>query len=124
MKSYGLKHGLPTIDIMDLFPSFRETIYPYSFLADISETRDLALLSALAQGYDRCSYLEIGSLRGESIANVDSIADECISISFSDEEMRQHGFSAKFLQKNRFFSRDLKNMTHIGHNSLTTIFSF
>ena len=123
IKRYGLEFGLPTIDMLDLFPSFKVTVDPYSFLADTSETIDIAILKALAQTYDHCSYLEIGSWRGESLANVASIADECISISFSDEEMRQHGFSEKFRQNNRFFSKDLKNVTHIGHNSLTFDFS-
>jgi hypothetical protein len=123
IKRYGLKHGLPTIDMLDLFQSFEETVEPYSFLADTSETVDIALLKALARRYDGCDYLEIGSWRGESIANVASIADKCISISFSEEEMLQHGFSEKFHQNNRFFSKDLKNVTHIGHDSLTFDFS-
>ena len=123
MKRYGFRYGLPTIDILDLFQSFKETVDPYSFLEGTSETIDIALLKALARRCDHCSYLEIGSWRGESLANVASIADECISISFSDEEMHQLGFSDKFLQNNCFFSKDLKNVTHIGHNSHTFDFS-
>lgn len=116
MKSYGLKQGLPTVDILDLFPNFKEIVDLYSFLGGTSETINIALLRAQARGDDHLRYLEIGSWRGESIANVASLADECISISFSDEDIGQHGFSEKFRQNNRFFSKDLKNMTYIGHN--------
>lgn len=123
IKRYGLKYGLPTIDILDLFTSFEESLQPYSYLEGTSQTIDIALLKALARRYDHCRYLEIGSWRGESVANVASIADECISISFSDEEMRQLGFSNKFIQNNYFFSKDLKNVTHIRHNSRTFDFS-
>lgn len=122
-KKYGYKYGLPTIDLLDLFPNFEETVEPYSFLEGTSGSIDLALLKALARKYNHCRYLEIGTWRGESVANVASIADECVSIDFSDDEMRKRGFSSKIIKIQRFFSRDLKNVTHIGHDSHSFDFS-
>jgi len=123
IKRYGYEYGLPTIDLLDLFPNFEETVEPYSFLEGTSLPTDLALLKALARKYDYCRYLEIGTWRGESVANVAAIADECVSINLSDDEMRQRGFSSEFIKVHRFFSKNFKNIFHIGHNSHSFDFS-
>jgi len=117
--THGFGDGLPQLDLLDLFPSFDESVTPYAFLEGGSTTIDLALLKALARRYERCRYFEIGSWRGESIANVASVAGECISLSLSEEEMRQAGWGGRYLATARFFSRDLKNVVHIGHDSRT-----
>ena len=117
--THGLARGLPQIDLLDLFPTFDEAVTPYAFLEGGSTTIDLALLKALARRYERCRYFEIGSWRGESIANVASVAHECISLSLSDDEMRQSGWSDPFVATAKFFSRPLKNVVHLGHDSKT-----
>ena len=117
--THGLADGLPQIDLLDLFPAFDESVTPYAFLEGGSSTIDLALLKALARRYERCRYFEIGSWRGESIANVASVAHECISLSLSDEEMRQAGWTDPYVATAKFFSRPLKNVVHIGHDSKT-----
>ena len=118
-RMHGLKNGLPTLDLLDLFPDFEEQVSPYAFLEGGSTTIDLALLKALARRYDACRYFEIGSWRGESVANVASVAKECISLSLSDDEMRQAGWNDRYVATAKFFSRHLKNVVHIGHNSRT-----
>jgi len=123
MKRYGYEHGLPTTDLLDLFPNFAETVEPYSFLEGTSLPIDLALLKALARNYEHCRYLEIGTWRGESVANVASIADQCVSINLSGDEMRQRGLSKEFIDVHRFFSKNFKNISHIGHDSHSFDFS-
>src|SRR5437867_1939759 len=91
LRNYGIRDGLPTIDVLDLVPDLEETIAPFSFLEGGSPAIDLAVLKALAKRYAECRYFEIGTWRGESVANVASVAKECISLSFSDQEMQQRG---------------------------------
>src|SRR5262245_53985194 len=85
---YGFGRGFPALDLLDLVPDLEETIYPYSFLDGQASPTDLALLKGMARRRPGCRYLEIGTWRGESLANVASVAGECVSISLSDEEMK------------------------------------
>ena len=118
-RKYGLRGGLPQLDLLDLLPTFDERVTPYAFLEVGSTTIDLARLRALARRYDHCRYFEIGSWRGESVANVATVAKECISLSLSDEEMRQAGWGEPYVATAKFFSRHLPNVVHIGHDSRT-----
>ena len=78
---------LPTIDLLTLIPDFSETVNPVSMLSNGSSIMDYALLRALARMYSPCRYLEIGTWRGESIANVSPIAEECYSIDLPKEDV-------------------------------------
>jgi predicted O-methyltransferase YrrM len=118
----GLKDGLPTIDLLDLLPGLNETIRDYTFLDGTSRVTDIIMLKSLAKKFDHCQYLEIGSFRGESLVNVAEVAKECVSVSLSDGEMKELGLE-KHIRLQRFFSKDLKNVLHIHHNSLTYDFS-
>lgn len=118
----GFKHGLPTLDMLDLLPDLTETIKNYTYLDGTSRVTDIIVLKALAKKFDNCQYLEIGSFRGESLVNVAEVANACVSISLSDKEMVDAGFGAQ-VKLQRFFSKDLKNVLHIHHNSLTYDFS-
>lgn len=117
IKYYNLPQGLPTIDLLDLLPGFSESIDPYAFLEGGSLVIDLAIIKALARQYPHCCYLEIGTWRGESVANVAAIAKKCVSISYSDEEMHHKNISDAFIKTHKIFSADLPNVIHIGHDS-------
>jgi hypothetical protein len=123
VKKYGLNSGLPTLDLLDLCPNFNEQVYPYTYLAGTSRTIDIALLKALARRYRKCAYLEIGSWRGESVCNVATIADRCVSISLSNQEMANLGVSEKFIANTHLFSKEKSNITIIGHDSHTFDYS-
>jgi predicted O-methyltransferase YrrM len=123
IKKYGRQGGFPTIELMELLPGFDEKIEPYSFLDGAASPMDMAILKALARSIQDCHYLEIGSMRGESIANVAAVAKECTSISLSTEEMKKLGFSEGLIRFNNYFSKGLKNVTHVAHNSLTFDFA-
>ena len=119
IKKYNLPHGLKTIDITSLLPDLNETIEPYSSLDGGSTPLDLALLKGLAKSKTDCMYFEIGTWRGESTAIVASAAKQCVSLNLPDEEMLKMGLNKKYVESHRFFSKDLKNVTHIQANSQT-----
>ncbi len=118
-KHPGFSSGLPVLDILDLFPGMNETVSPYSFLDGTSLPSDLALLKMLARKFSDCMYLEIGTWRGESVANVASVAKECVTINLPDADMRKMGLHEKYIQLHRFFSGHLPNVKHIQHHSST-----
>jgi predicted O-methyltransferase YrrM len=120
---YDLGKGLPTIDLLDVTPDLDETIDPYCFMNGSSRTVDMALLKALARQFPRCRYLEIGTLRGESIVNVAAIAEECVSVSLSDQEMTQRGWTGNYLKNNGLFLGAVSNLKRVGHDSSTFDFS-
>jgi len=120
---YGLRSGLLTIDFLDLFPKFSETLNPISFLPQGSTLLDYALLKNLAKKYENCRFLEIGTWRGESIANVASVSKECVSISLSDEQMRTVGFKEEDIKTSKFFSKTISNVKHFEDDSQTFDFT-
>ena len=77
---YKMPAGLPLIFSEDLFDDFNITIEPFSFLDGGSLPTDLALLKKLASMTDHCKYFEIGTWRGESVANVARVAGAMLYI--------------------------------------------
>jgi hypothetical protein len=118
----GFKNGLPTLDLLELLPGLNETIKDYTYLDGTSRVTDIIVLKSLAKKFVNCQYLEIGSFRGESLANVAEVATECVSISLSDKEMEDMGIG-ELVKLQRLFSKDLNNVLHIQHNSQTYDFS-
>lgn len=122
ISKYGKKQ-FPTIDLLDLLPGLNETMEYYSFLSGTSLITDIALLKGLARKFNDCSYMEIGSFRGESITAVADVAKECVSVTLSKDEMRAMGFSENHIKTSGVYIRDRKNITSHFHNSLTFDFS-
>ncbi len=118
--TFGLKDGLPTVDLLGLFPTINEeVITPYTYLTGTSDITDLLILKLLSKKYKDCSYLEIGTWRGESLANVSKVAKDCISLNLSDKDLKKIGYSDKYISLQRFFSKNLKNVKHIQADSHT-----
>lgn len=115
----GLLNGLPVVDITALIPDFNETIDPFCYLDGGSTPIDIALLKGLAKKHQQCDYFEIGTWRGESAANVASVAKHCTTLNLSDNEMKEMGLDKKYIDLHRFFSKDIKNVTHLQGNSMT-----
>ena len=112
------KRDLPTIDIKDLFGYVEETIKPYTFLSQTSDVMDLVLLRGLAKRFLGCSYLEIGTWRGESIANVSPFCRVAYSLNLSDKELRErYNRTEKYIKLQRILSWRLPNTIHIEENS-------
>lgn len=123
-QKYKLKRGLPFVDMLDLFPNFKEVkISRYSFLNGTSSPSDLMLLKLFAKNIKDCNYLEIGSMRGESLAAISDATKKCTSISLSADELRTMGHSEEYIKMQRCFSKGLNNVLHIQHNSHTFDYS-
>lgn len=117
IKKYGSPVILKSININDLLPQLNETIEPYSSLDGGSTPIDITLLKGLARSKPDCMYFEIGTWRGESVANVATVAKQCVTLNLPDEEMLGMGLDKNYIGSHRFFSKDLKNVMHIQANS-------
>jgi hypothetical protein len=62
--------------------------------------------------------MEIGTLRGESIANVAEVTYDCLSITLGREEKRKRGYSEKLTRQLGFFSKENKKIKSIDHDSI------
>jgi predicted O-methyltransferase YrrM len=114
---------LPTIDLLDLLPEFNETISYYSFLEGASLITDIALLKGMARTYPGCSYLEIGTWRGESLVNVAGTGAQCVSIDLSPGEMKKKKFSEEMISNQGFFIKNESNIRRIFHDSASFDYS-
>ena len=117
-KNYNIDNGLPVVDINQLVPDFSETLDYFAVLDGSSLPTDIALLKSLARKFEHCKYFEIGTWRGESVANVSDIAEECYTLNLSKSEMLSMGMKEKYADLHGFFSKDKKNITHLTGNSL------
>ena len=102
------------ISFSTLFPLEKDVnVYPYSFLSGSSLATDFALLQLLCKKIDAEDYFEIGTWRGESVANVAPYVKNCFTLNLSDEELLQKGLDKSYIQMHRFYSKDIKNVTHL-----------
>lgn len=119
LKKHNLDKGLKTVDITELLPNFDVTVEPYAALDGGSTPIDLALLKGLAASKQNCDYFEIGTWRGESVSNVASVAKNCVTLNLPDETLLKMGLDKKYVDMHRFYSKNLKNVTHLQGDSLT-----
>lgn len=110
-------NGFPVIKPWDLFGDFNENVSPFAFLDGGSLPTDLALLKKLARSKPDCNYFEIGTWRGESVANVASVAKECFTLNLSAAEMISMGLPDEYIAQHGTFSRNLLNVTHLEGNT-------
>ncbi len=120
LQRFDMPNGLPVLEITDFFgEDFHQTIHPYAFLEGSCTPMDIALLKSLAHKFDVAGYLEIGTWRGESVANVASVAQRCVTLNLPDHEMTAMGMHPDYVAMHRVFSQNLPNVTHLQGNSLT-----
>jgi len=117
IKTYKLPNGLPQIDLAVLFPEFSEEVFPYAYLSGGSLPTDIALLKGLAKKYNVSDYFEIGTWRGESVANMATVVPHCYTMNLADETMLKMKLSENYIRSQRYFSKNLKNVTHIHAHS-------
>lgn len=123
VRQYGLGNGLPTVDLLNLAPGLDDTVMHYTWLDGTSRVSDFALLRALAKRFPQGRYIEFGSWRGESLANVAPLVKEVIAMSFSAADMKRIGASDAAVRAAHLFSKDLPNLRRIEHNTQTYDFS-
>ncbi len=112
-RKYNLPNGLPQITLDQIFDFDQMEIKPITFLDGGSLPTDLILLKGIAGLFQDCKYFEIGTWRGESVANIASIAKECYTLDLTSEEMNRMGFRKEGIEQRGFFSIDLENVTHL-----------
>jgi predicted O-methyltransferase YrrM len=92
-------------------------VYPYAFLEGGSLPTDLALLCSLATAVKDCRYFEIGTWRGESVANVAEVAGKCTTMNLSPAQMLGMGLDADYVNQHAMYSKGVPNVTHIEADS-------
>ena len=102
------------ISFSTLFPLVKDVnVYPYSFLSGSSLATDFALLQLLCKKIEAEDYFEIGTWRGESVANVAPYVKNCFTLNLSDDVMLKKGLDKSYIQMHRFYSEGIKNVTHL-----------
>lgn len=116
-KKFETPEGLSVIKMDQLDIQKQVSLGPMTFLDGGSLPTDMMLLAGLAEGLEDCRYFEIGTWRGESVANVSSRCNSCYTLSLSDDEMRSMGMHENTISSHRHFSKDIKHVTHLRGNS-------
>lgn len=116
-KKYQMPDGLPVVLMSDLISPGSYTLEPMTFLDGGSLPTDIMLLAGLAGQIKDCTYFEIGTWRGESVAVVSARAQSCHTLCLSDEEMRQRGMDEGTIAAHMRFSKGLGNVTHLRGDS-------
>jgi len=115
-------NGLPVVDLHLLIGREIE-LNRYSFLNGGSLLTDIALLKGLALKIPNCSYFEIGTWRGESVANVAEVANKCITMNLSNEEMMKAHGNINIINQIGIFIKNFTNIRLLEANSLTFNFA-
>jgi len=116
-KKYGMEGGLPVVDLGQLIGTGSYELGPMTYLDGGSLPTDLMLLAGLADKIQDCSYFEIGTWRGESVATVSPRAGSCFTLCLSDEEMRRRGMHPRTIESHGLFLKELKNVTQLKGDS-------
>lgn len=116
-KKYHMPDGLPVVHMSDLIGHGTYTLEPMTFLDGGSLPTDMMLLAGLAEQIKDCTYFEIGTWRGESVAALSARTQSCHTLCLSDEEMHQRGMDPGTIASHMLFSKGLGNVTHLRGDS-------
>ncbi|MCR4964362.1 MAG: class I SAM-dependent methyltransferase [Bacteroidales bacterium] len=123
IRRYGLEAGLPMVEIHQLFSDFEETVSPYAYLSGATMPIDIALLRMLARRQQVSDYFEIGTWRGESVANMAAVVERCVTFNLPKEEIMKLTHDERYADLHGFFSNHLENVTQLYGNSQTFDFT-
>jgi predicted O-methyltransferase YrrM len=123
IEKYGLKNGLPKIELSGLTDKTEHNISTFTFLEGGSLPTDYLLLKILAEKFSECTYFEIGTWRGESAVNVAEVANEVLTLNLSEEQMRMRNWGKKYIDLHGFFSKKNKSIKHLFGDSAEFDFS-
>ena len=123
IQKYGLKDGLPLLEINELFPDFHEIAKPYAYLSGATMPIDIALMRALAKKYEVQDYFEIGTWRGESVANLANVVQHCVTFNLPKEDIIKLTNNQLYADLHSFFSKDLPNVEQLYGDSQTFDFA-
>ena len=120
---YGMEDGFPVVDIDWFTGKFQGVAAPYAYLSGATTPIDIALLRILALRYHVERYFEIGTWRGESVANMAQVVPHCTTFNLPKEEIVRLTHDERYADLHGFFSRKMENVEHLTGNSLTYDFS-
>lgn len=121
-KKYGLER-LPDITITQLTGEIKEEVKHYSFMEGTTLISDLSFLMAMARQYENCSYLEMGTWRGETLANMAQVAKQCTGITLGPDDMRAFGMAEEIVACQGYYLKDQPNINMIFGNTQTYDFT-
>ena len=110
--------GLPEVDFFSLTDDVMN-VEPFAFLAGGSLPTDIALLKALAAKIQAQSYFEIGTWRGESVANLAEIVPNCYTLHLGEKEMLRREWNKDYIHLHEYFSNKNEKITHLHGDSRT-----
>ncbi len=111
---YGFR-SLPVIRYNSIVKNNK--LSTYTFLGGGSLPTDILLLKSLASHFKSCKYFEIGTWRGESVANVSEVSEECTTLNLSHKEIIDLGLPKYYADQHAILSNGLKNVIHLEGNS-------
>lgn len=112
-KHYQMPAGLPVVQMDQLMGPGPVELGPMTYLDGGSLPTDLMLLGGLAGGIKGCTYFEIGTWRGESVATVASRAESCHTLCLPEDEMRRRGMHPNTIKSHGLFSEGLGNVVQL-----------
>ena len=118
-KHPSFKKGLPVVEITDLIPGFKETLDTVTYLGGGSTVPDLCMIKALCKTFQNCTYFELGTWMGESVANASEVCSECTTFNIDPNTY----VNGKYKDIMGFFSKNLKNVKQLYGNSRTFDFA-
>ncbi len=111
---FGLQESdLNSVSFDDLGITFPQQIDVYSFLGGTSALTDLLLLKGLANKFNKCHYFEIGTWRGESIANLAHETHRRTTLNFSSDQLKEHGYLKDHIEAQGYYLKDDPNVERL-----------
>lgn len=117
------RSNIKTISFSDLQISFPQELSIYSYLGGTSSPTDLILLKGLARRFDKCNYFEIGTWRGESIANLEKVTHQRATLNLAADDLNRLGYDAHHIEALNHYIKDDHTIKKLLGNSQTYDFS-
>jgi len=122
LRKYG-PAGLPLIRSDTLLGPGPYELSHYTFTPWSPTPLEYAVIQGLARRSRPCHFLEIGSLRGELLANLNAVVESSTCLTLSRGDLERMGFSQAVVDTNMMFAGDIQNLRLIYADSKTYDFS-
>ncbi|MBI3849681.1 MAG: class I SAM-dependent methyltransferase [Verrucomicrobia bacterium] len=121
-RDYG-RDTLPTIRCDEWLGPGPCTLSHYTFAPWSTSPIEHALIQGLARRLKPCHFLEIGSLRGELLANLNGFVESAISLSLSKDDMIKRGYPKGVVDTNLLYENEVEHLSVIYADSREYDFS-
>jgi methyltransferase family protein len=121
-QEYG-RSALPLIRFGALVGTEAFRLSHYTFAPWSTSPIEHALIQGIARRCKPCHFLEIGSLRGELLANLNGLVESSISLSLSKDDMVKRGYPKTVVDTNLLYENEVENLSVIYADSREYDFS-